>query len=250
MYSLPFGDERVGIDRLGLVHRDDQVGIACPRAFGVEPRRLGRVVRMAVVVADDLHSLVISLTLNPDVVPRIDLIAIARAVDNDVARTLDLGHRAIAGQADHDAADLMRVAFGAVSANRVHRPPGDLHLPARRGGRRPKAAGWGRAFIVSGRRGRSTDTGRPSPETPSPRRPCESSAPACAPPRERRHSNVRPAIPRSAPPLGPGHRPPRSAPPRPRQPQPDPRCEARSRSAGASVLPARGTSPPVPPRWS
>src|SRR5256714_11722724 len=169
MYSLPFGDERVGIDRLGLVHRDDQVDVACPRALGVEPRRLGRVVRMAVVVADDLHSLVISLTLNPDVVPRINLIAIARAVDNDVARTPDLGHRAIAGQADHDAADLVRIAFGAVSANRVHRLPGDLHLPTCWGGRRPKAAGWGRAVIACGRTGRSTDIGRLSPETPSPR---------------------------------------------------------------------------------
>src|SRR5437762_14158723 len=114
---------------------------------------------MAVVVADDLHSLVISLTLNPDVVPRIDLIAIARAADNDVARTLDLGHCAIAGQADHDAADLVRVAFGAMSANRVHRLPGDLHLPASlphslgkvappRSGR----AGWGRSLIACGRR--------------------------------------------------------------------------------------------------
>src|SRR6266566_4085512 len=93
--SVLVGDKAVGIDRLAFLDRDDEVDVAGPRTLGVEARRLRRVIGM-------------------DVVARIDLIAVASALDDDVAGAPHLGHSPVPPRAEHDAADLVRVALGAM----------------------------------------------------------------------------------------------------------------------------------------
>src|SRR2546430_4535043 len=51
----------------------------------------------------------VGLALDPDVVARIDLVAISRAIDHYVARALHLGHGPITAQPDHHALDLMLI---------------------------------------------------------------------------------------------------------------------------------------------
>src|SRR5579859_4544603 len=112
------GDERVGVDGLAVVDGHDDVDVPGPRALGVESRRLRRVVRVAVVVAHDVETARVSLALDPDVVARVDLVAVAGALDHYVARAPHLGDGAVAARAEQDAADLVRVALGAVRADR------------------------------------------------------------------------------------------------------------------------------------
>jgi len=69
----------------------------------------------------------ICLALDPDMVTRIDFVAIPRALDDDVARTFDLTHGAVAARADHDPADLVRVSLGAVGPDRIERLARDFH---------------------------------------------------------------------------------------------------------------------------
>jgi hypothetical protein len=85
-------------------------------------------VGVAVVVADDVESRCVCLALDPDVVPRVDLIPIASPLDDDVAGALDLGHRAVAARPDHDPADLVWITLGAVCAYRVESLLPDLHF--------------------------------------------------------------------------------------------------------------------------
>src|SRR5438309_359527 len=75
-------------------------------------------VRVAVVVAHDVEAGGVRLALDADVIARIDLVPVSCAVDDDVARALDLGDLAVAPGSDHDAADLVRVALGSVRTNR------------------------------------------------------------------------------------------------------------------------------------
>src|SRR5437773_11969552 len=84
-------------------------------------------VGVAVVVADDVQACGICLALDPDMVTRIDFVAIPRALDDDVARTFDLTHGAVAARADHDPADLVRVSLGAVGPDRIERLARDFH---------------------------------------------------------------------------------------------------------------------------
>ncbi len=83
---------------------------------------------MAVVVADDVEPVRVRLPLDADVVPRVDLIAITRPVDDDVARAPHLGHAAFSPRPDHDSADLVRVALRAVGPDVVEGGGRDLHL--------------------------------------------------------------------------------------------------------------------------
>src|SRR4029077_9428040 len=126
--SVGVRDERVGVDRFAVMDRDDQIDVAGPRAFRVEPRRLRRVVGVTVVVADDVQPRGVGLALDADVVSRIDLVAIARPLHDDVARAFDLAYRALIVRADHDAADLARVALSPVGAYRVESLLPDLHF--------------------------------------------------------------------------------------------------------------------------
>src|SRR5260370_36088065 len=68
--AVLFSNERVGVDRLAFRDRDDHVHIARPRPLGVEPRRLGGMVGMAVVVAEDVEAPGVHLALDADVAPR------------------------------------------------------------------------------------------------------------------------------------------------------------------------------------
>ena len=106
---------------------DDQIDVARPGPLRVEARRLGRMVWVAVVVADDVQARRVCFTLDADVVSWVDLVAVARAFDDDVARALDLGDLAITPRADHDAADLVRIPFGAVRADRFQCIAVNLH---------------------------------------------------------------------------------------------------------------------------
>src|SRR5437588_427026 len=162
--AVLFRDEGVGVYRFAVMHRDDDVDIAGPRPLGVESRRLRRMVGMAVVVADDVEAGGVCLALDSDLISRVDLIAIASTLDDDVSRALHLGHSAVAGRADHDAADLMRIALGSMRPNGLHRVAGYFHLPACRGGRPAKRSGWGRGVTVAARIDRSRDSDPPSPE--------------------------------------------------------------------------------------
>ena len=124
--AVVVGDESVGVDRRSLVDGHDQIDVARPRAFGVEARRLRGMVGMAVVVAHDVEPCGVCLALDPDVVARIDLVAITRALDHDVARPFHGADGAVIARADHDAADLLRVAFRAVRADRLESVARDL----------------------------------------------------------------------------------------------------------------------------
>src|SRR5437667_11862895 len=83
---------------------------------------------MAVVVADDVHVRAVRLALDADVIAWIDLIAVSCALDDDVASSLCLGHKAVATRPDHDPAYLVRVALRAVGADRIHGIALDLHV--------------------------------------------------------------------------------------------------------------------------
>src|SRR5438552_6318649 len=85
-------------------------------------------VRVAVVVAHDVEAGGVRLALDADVIARIDLVPVSCAVDDDVARALDLGDLAVVPGSDHDAADLVRVALGSVRTNRLDGCPPDLHV--------------------------------------------------------------------------------------------------------------------------
>src|SRR5689334_19703285 len=125
--AVMLGDEGIRVHRLTAFDRHDHVHVAGPGALGVKPRRLSRMVWMAVVVADDVHGRRVGLALDADVVARIDLVAVACSLHDDVARPLDLGDGAVAPWPDHDAADLVRVTLGAMLANRIHRGLPDFH---------------------------------------------------------------------------------------------------------------------------
>src|SRR2546430_8200580 len=84
-------------------------------------------VGVAVVVADDVQACGICLALDPDMVTRIDFVAIPRALDDDVARTFDLSHGAVAARADHVPADLVRVSLCAMGPDRIERVARDFH---------------------------------------------------------------------------------------------------------------------------
>src|ERR1700751_3939977 len=86
--AVLLGDKGVGVDRLPRRHRNDHIHVSGPRALGVEPRRLRRVIRVAVVVADDVLAVRVSLALDADVIARVDLVAVTRALDDDVVRAL------------------------------------------------------------------------------------------------------------------------------------------------------------------
>src|SRR5712692_4589301 len=126
--AVLFGDERVGIDRLAFCDRNDDVHVAGPRPLGVEARSLGGVVGMAVVVAEDVEALGVRLALDADVVARIDLVAVARALDDDVPRPAHLRDDVLGLRSEHDPADLVGIALGAVPLDRLHGAPADLHL--------------------------------------------------------------------------------------------------------------------------
>src|SRR5712691_11890109 len=135
------GHERVRVYEFAGHHRDDEIDVAGPRALGVETRGLRGVVGMAVVVADDVLAVGVSFALDADVVARVDLVPVPRALDDDVARPFGLRRGARAARADQDAADLVGVALGAMRLDRLERKASDLHrtpLP-RSGGR----VGWG-----------------------------------------------------------------------------------------------------------
>src|SRR3984893_5523504 len=121
-------DERVGVDGLALLDRDDHVDITRPCAFGVEDGSARGVVGMAVVVADDAEPRVIRLSLDANVVEGIDLIAVARALDDDVPRAPNLGYSMVALRAEHDPADLIGIALGAVCLDCFERRAVDVHL--------------------------------------------------------------------------------------------------------------------------
>src|SRR3981081_2828781 len=126
--TVVVGHETVLVNRLAVRDRNDQVDIARPRSLGVEARRLSGGIRGAVVVADDVESLCVRLALDADVVAGIDLVAIAGALDDDVASSPHLRSRAFAARAEHEAADLVRVALGAVRPDGVERALLDSHL--------------------------------------------------------------------------------------------------------------------------
>src|SRR5439155_23598100 len=98
-------------------------------------------VRVAVVVADDVQACGICLALDPDMVTRIDFVAIPRALDDDVARTFDLTHGAVAARADHDPSDLARVSLGAVGPDCTERLARASHALKSRAAARPAQAG-------------------------------------------------------------------------------------------------------------
>src|SRR5712692_7871603 len=77
-------DEGVGVHGDTAFDSHDDVHIARPRALRVKAGGLRGMVGMAVVVADDVEARVIGLALNADVVPRVYLVTIARALDDDV----------------------------------------------------------------------------------------------------------------------------------------------------------------------
>src|SRR5438132_11053905 len=120
------------------------------------------------VVADDVEAGGVCLALDSDLISRVDLIAIASTLDDDVSRALHLGHSAVAGRADHDAADLMRIALGPIQPNGLHRGAGYFHLPACRGGPTPKRCGRGRGVTVEARPGRPGVRGHPGTEETGP----------------------------------------------------------------------------------
>src|SRR5262249_44421694 len=74
--------ERVRVDDLALVATYDQVHVAGPRAPGVRLRRPGGVVGVAVVVANDLHARGVAVAHHLDVLALVQLVAVARAVDD------------------------------------------------------------------------------------------------------------------------------------------------------------------------
>src|SRR6266566_2107069 len=82
---------------------------------------------MAVVVADDVQARGVCFTLDPDVVARVDLVAVSRALDDDVARASHLCDSAVAGRTDHDPADLAWVPLGPMGPDRVKRGGRDFH---------------------------------------------------------------------------------------------------------------------------
>src|SRR5258706_7981906 len=160
--AIFLSDECVGVDGRAVLDRHDQVDVAGPRPLGVETRSLRRVVGMAVVVAHDVQAGRVRLALDPDVIPRVDLVTVTGPVDDDVARAFDLGDLAVAMRTDHDAADLVRIPLSPMRSNGVERAAADLHLLPPRGGRAAKRPGWGLPVTVSLRTGRSTGSGRPS----------------------------------------------------------------------------------------
>src|SRR6266568_8691423 len=127
--AVLLGRERVRIDGFAVRHRHYEIDVAGPCALGVETRGLRRVVGMAVVVADDVLAVGVSLALDADVVARIDLVPVSRTLDDDVARPLGFGRGARAARADQDSADLARVALSAMRLDRLHRGARDLHRP-------------------------------------------------------------------------------------------------------------------------
>src|SRR6266851_3648771 len=122
------GHEAVCVDRLAVFDRNDQVDVARPGPLGVESRRLRGVVGMAVVVPDDVQPVGVGLALDADVVTRVDLIAITRPLDDDVARPPHLAHAAFSSWPEHDAADLVWVALRAVRLDVIDGAACDLHL--------------------------------------------------------------------------------------------------------------------------
>src|SRR5438046_3349584 len=138
--AVLLGHEGARLDGFTVRHRHDEIHIAGPRALGVETRGLSGVVGMAVVVAHDVLAARVSLALDADVVARIDLVPVPCALDDDVARPLGLGRGARAARPDKKAADLVRVALGAMRLDRLHRGSRDPHRPLPRSRGR---AGWG-----------------------------------------------------------------------------------------------------------
>src|SRR5256885_3525824 len=138
--AVLLGHERVRLDGFTVRHRHDEIHVAGPRALGVETRGLRGVVGMAVVVADDVLAACVGLALDAYVVARIYLVPVACTVDDDVARPPGIGRSMQAARADQDAADLVRVALGAMRLDRLHRRARDLHFPLPRSRGR---AGWG-----------------------------------------------------------------------------------------------------------
>ena len=61
--AVDVGDERIRVDGLALLDRNDDVHKTGPRALGVEHGGAGRVIWMAVVVADDVEPGLISLAI-------------------------------------------------------------------------------------------------------------------------------------------------------------------------------------------
>src|ERR1700674_1082351 len=108
--------------------RDDQVEVVGPGLLGVPDRRIGRVVGMAVVVADDVEAGPIAILLDRAVLAGIDLIRVARALGVCVRRSPGLRDVAGAFRGHQHPADLVGVALGHVGADRVQCRLAYLHL--------------------------------------------------------------------------------------------------------------------------
>ena len=119
--------KRVGVDRLSLVNRNNQVDIARPRAFGIEARSLRRMVGMGVVVADDVEAGRVCLALDANVVARVDLISILGSLDDDVASSLGFRRPPVPTRPDQHPTDFVGIALGAMCLDGFESRAADLH---------------------------------------------------------------------------------------------------------------------------
>src|ERR1700737_4529608 len=85
-------------------------------------------VRVAVVVADGVESGGVRLALDAHVIERIQLVTISRTVDDGVPGPLGVGRPHLAGRADQDAADLIRITLRRMRSKGVVGRARDLHL--------------------------------------------------------------------------------------------------------------------------
>src|SRR5205823_4738621 len=103
------GHKRVAVHDPAADAGHDDVDRTRPRSLGVEDRGLGRVVGVAVVVADDLIPVVVALALDAYVVERVDLVAVAGPVGHGVAGSPGLGYAGAPARPHQHPADLVRV---------------------------------------------------------------------------------------------------------------------------------------------
>ena len=84
-------------------------------------------VGVAVVVADDVEPGVVCLALDADVIEGIDLVTVARSLDDDVPRAANLGDGVFARRSDHDPADFVGIALGAMRLDGFERRTPNFH---------------------------------------------------------------------------------------------------------------------------
>src|SRR5438477_7942857 len=129
--------EHAGLGHLALNAGHDHVEGTRPGLLGVPDRRPGRMVRVAVVVAEDLIAGVVDFAFDPAVLIRVDPVGVAGPVLDVIGRPHGAGHCGSALAADEHAADLVRVTLGGMSVDGFESAARDLQPLPRRWRYRP-----------------------------------------------------------------------------------------------------------------